>query len=287
MSEEIVNYTHELEAHDGFSPGERPKRLARLLDIIEQYVSSGVIEAEDGGWAKVSAEDTRLLHAIFGEIIDLKVARDGDGDATLNVYIEDRQQGRMHIVHEPNTAYEPNNIEENTRQIGELVRAASLHSNYASDIMNKVTRIQSSVNEDMRIERETLAKIDEFEERFKAGLSVDLMMDWHNFCRDNRKRGNRVAENMKMVRVRNSERFPDILASQIDQIMELMSHFQTDDQDNFYTIVVEPRMRLSDVFGNAFIGAVESRAKELNEAGRAIRAHKKLVSRGRVKSVIN
>lgn len=73
----------------------REIRRESLHRMIDRFFGEYVPADDGGGYPIVTAEHKEAIYEIFGEIIDLKFARDGDGDRGVVFAIGDRNMGRF------------------------------------------------------------------------------------------------------------------------------------------------------------------------------------------------
>lgn len=79
---------------------QRAERRAELHARLDLYLDN-FVEAEPGNWPIVMRDDLVELHEIVGEVIDLKFARDCDGDQAVIPLFDDRTKGRMTFASVP------------------------------------------------------------------------------------------------------------------------------------------------------------------------------------------
>lgn len=65
---------------------ERKARRKALIDRLNVYLDT-FVDNPNGGWADATEKDREELESIFGEISNLKFARDEDGDSVTRIRV--------------------------------------------------------------------------------------------------------------------------------------------------------------------------------------------------------
>lgn len=168
---------------DDIHPDEtrRAERREALLTRLGAYFDAGFVESARGGWPVVSEDDFQELYSIFGEIIDLKFSRDGDGDRGIEYAMVDRRRARMHVFRERYSPETAKDLDDDTpvTEDERLVYAESM-LRLGAHMAGTAERITGSAHDELRTlmdlrtaERELLAKVDALRARIDAKEPFD------------------------------------------------------------------------------------------------------------------
>lgn len=252
---------------------ERLRRRQLLHDRLDDFLDK-FIETEGDSWVVFPDHSlTHEFHDIFGEIRDLKISRDCDGDAQFEIVVSDRKKYRLVTVHAPHLPRDETITEEvDLDYIQTVTRSVSYLNSAANSLMTDqeayFRRIESIRSARLDQER----KIKELEEVIHSGSYQDA----RKLLIEVSKKGS--FENSSIARLHDmmAQRFSDELTEALAEVMRLIEPLADDDSSEFRAV----RPILADharVFGRHFTSA-EYKAKrdDMNHNGKLIRA-----SRGR------
>lgn len=259
---------------------ERAERRVALHAAIDQLLDEGLVRS-DGGWAAVERSHMDDLHEVIGELIDLKIERDADGDRTVQFALCNRRVHRMETLYQT-TRY--HNIDRDAITEGEMLDMLTemqSDADYALAIARSMSETVKFAAQDFRRIREarkefadkidtlkdevSMLPFEEASERILAAM-VPLQLSAHG-----------VLDAFKPVQAIIAERFPARLEADVLDIVARMAEYESDAEEGYAYKVRGPRTRMGKIWGNAFTKdtRVSGPANALYEAGKRIRAERR------------
>jgi hypothetical protein len=245
---------------------ERAVRKEKLKARLDTFLGT-FLDNPEGGWPKVDNPTIDELYLIFGEIVDLKMARDEDGDCAIRTYCEYRAQGRMVTVMIPYSHHDENTTDiQKFEHLNALSRAlGSLHS-YAESVARELEWKTRDIAEQAKKREEFQKKLAGFDTETsltKIEVFADRFIDW---AKDNESIDpDAVSALRDKIAVSN----PEALQKAIGDFMQAAEKMTNDEQGLF-----DIRSRPAKLFGKQFSNdvRVKDRCNELIAAGRTKRA---------------
>ena len=251
----------------------REKRRAVLLSRIDTFLSEDFVES-DGGWAKVESPHISDLYDIIGEIIDLKVERDPDGDRTVELMLCNRRTHKLHSIFETNRpSFEEKLSSDETI---EWLNKAQQEASYAMSVAN---RLSENIKFELQFAVQRVAKAREYKKTLReceakaAVLSLEEISNLLIAIQDSNNISSTYSD-FESARAIVAGRFPKELEAAIQEILKAMEPYTSDNGEYFGSRVRQLRVRYGKIFGRAFSNddRVADRSKQLDLRGREERA---------------
>ena len=263
----------EVDDLDGYWPdeGQQAERRARLENRLAAFLDQGMIPS-DGGWAEVEQPHVDELYKIFQEIIDLKVARDADGDQTVQFIIANRRLHRMHAIFESNAPRWDGEL--STEDTIIWMDAAARESDYAQAVAKGVAENLTNqigyLARQIRDNRAYEAKLNEVLNQINT-LSFD---DAANLIVETQKiRRGDVEPTFSRHHEAMANRFPNELEDAIVKMEGLLASIDSEETPLFQQTILPQRLRMYRIFGKKYSDdpRVDNRSRELRTRGIAER----------------
>jgi hypothetical protein len=261
---------------DRFPDAEKRAERRKLLhDRLDTFFDT-FLEDADGSWLILDSDTIVEMYDIFREIVNLKIARDCDGDSQIEVQLGDRKVERMTTIRVPTKDYKDITEEvdhEYIRDLTNSVRMAGHASDSASLEMESYFRQMRSLR-DSRLEKERMIEeaVDiinnaDFPEASTAIMTLIKRLGISEMDGD---RMSALYETM-------NRRFRHELEDRIYLAIKQMEPFDTDNDDGWPMV----RSFIADsqrIFGGKFgldVPEYYVKRRELSEKGYAARLAKR------------
>jgi hypothetical protein len=270
MSDDI----DELIARDWPTPDQRSERRARLHTRLDTFLDTFL--EDDGSWIILEDKTVIEMYDLIREIVDLKIARDCDGDSQIEIQLGDRKVERMTTIRIPTKDYQ--NITEEVdhdyiRDLTNAVSAAGHAANSTSLELESYFRQMRSLR-DYRLEEErkfaeveAILRESDYETASKAIL--DLMKG----------NGHQYNDNPKVAGLHAimNERFKTERDALIEQAIVKITPFETDNDHDWPMVrsfIADCQRLFSTKFGHD-VPAFYDKRKDLYDKGYAARLAKR------------
>jgi hypothetical protein len=251
---------------------DRRKLLHERLDtFLEDYLEN------DGSW--VVLPDYTLhhqFHDLFREIVDLKVARDCDGDSQFEISLNDRKRGRLTEIRIPSMDYTDITEDVDHDYVRDLTNAVSAAGSAANSIsleLESYFRQMRSLR-DQRLEGER--KFVEIEAILREGDYETASKAILDFMKGN---GHQYNDHPKVADLHAimNERFTAERDALIEQAIVKITPFETDNDHDWPMVrsfIADCQRLFSTKFGHD-VPAFYDKRKDLYDKGYAARLAKR------------
>lgn len=256
------------EVEDLFPNADKRKaRVEKLKKRLDAFFEDFIESPAEGGWPIVDDATMTDIYDIFGEIIDLKMERDEDGDRAVRTYCERRKLGRLVTVMIPHSPRGENVTEvEVLEHLNALSRALSSLQSYGETVARELEYTTRHLADEATKRARFRSEIEAFEGEIESGVVFDdFSQRWLLWLKDNE---NIDPDAVAAVREKLARAEPETLEGMITSFLSATQKMTNDEQGLF-----DVRALPVKLFGKQFSAdpRVKERTDGLYAAGRAKR----------------